>query len=290
MSMTRGKSVQVRRVRDYRKLAMRLLSDIVKIAVVLLFVFPFFWMFSTAFKPYIEAIQTPPSLWPQNFTTEAFTNIAEMGIDITQYAKNSVIVTVAVIVLQLVIMIPAAYAFARRDFPFSNLAFGMVLVAFMVPGQLTYITVYLMMAKWGLINSLWPQILPLGANAFGIFMMRQSFKQIPEEIVEAARLDNANELQIMMKIMLPMCKSSLFTVAMFSFIDVWNAYFWPLVMTNNEAYRPLTMVVERIRDAEMGLQWNTIMAANCILVVPVIIIFIFFSKKIIEGFTYRGVK
>lgn len=290
MSMTRGKSVQVRRVRDYRKLAMRLLSDIVKIAVVLLFVFPFFWMFSTAFKPYIEAIQTPPSLWPQNFTAEAFTNIAEMGIDITQYAKNSVIVTVAVIVLQLVIMIPAAYAFARRDFPFSNLAFGMVLVAFMVPGQLTYITVYLMMAKWGLINSLWPQILPLGANAFGIFMMRQSFKQIPEEIVEAARLDNANELQIMMKIMLPMCKSSLFTVAMFSFIDVWNAYFWPLVMTNNEAYRPLTMVVERIRDAEMGLQWNTIMAANCILVVPVIIIFIFFSKKIIEGFTYRGVK
>lgn len=282
--------MQVRRVRDYRKLAMRLLSDIVKIAVVLLFVFPFFWMFSTAFKPYIEAIQTPPSLWPQNFTTEAFTNIAEMGIDITQYAKNSVIVTVAVIVLQLVIMIPAAYAFARRDFPFSNLAFGMVLVAFMVPGQLTYITVYLMMAKWGLINSLWPQILPLGANAFGIFMMRQSFKQIPEEIVEAARLDNANELQIMMKIMLPMCKSSLFTVAMFSFIDVWNAYFWPLVMTNNEAYRPLTMVVERIRDAEMGLQWNTIMAANCILVVPVIIIFIFFSKKIIEGFTYRGVK
>ena len=282
--------MQVRRVRDYRKLAMRLLSDIVKIAVVLLFVFPFFWMFSTAFKPYIEAIQTPPSLWPQNFTTEAFTNIAEMGIDITQYAKNSVIVTVAVIVLQLVIMIPAAYAFARRDFPFSNLAFGMVLVAFMVPGQLTYITVYLMMAKWGLINSLWPQILPLGANAFGIFMMRQSFKQIPEEIVEAARLDNANELQIMMKIMLPMCKSSLFTVAMFSFIDVWNAYFWPLVMTNNEAYRPLTMVVERIRDAEMGLQWNTIMAANCILVVPVSSIFIFFSKKIIEGFTYRGVK
>ena len=129
-----------------------------------------------------------------------------------------------------------------------------------------------------------------GADAFGIFMLRQSFKQIPDEIIESAKLDSAGEIQIMLRIMLPMCKSAMVTIAMFSFIGTWNAYFWPLVMTRNESVRPLTMAVEKLRDVEMGIRWNSLMAANTLLVVPILIVFIFASKKIIEGFAYRGMK
>lgn len=277
-----------RRLRNYLP---NLPGDLFKIAMMLIFVFPFYWMIITAFKTYGEAIQTPPTLWPQNFTLEAFSNIFSRGIDITQYAVNSVVVTLSVIAIQLVVMVPAAYAYAKRRFPLQGILFGIVLIAFMVPSQITYISVYLMMSKAKLINSLWPQILPFGADAFGIFMLRQGFKQIPDEIIESARLDSASESQIMVQICLPMCKSSMITIAMFSFIGTWNSYFWPLVMTNSDKYRPLTMYIEKLKqEVEQGIMWNEIMAGNFILVVPVIIVFIFASKKIIQAFAYNGMK
>ena len=268
----------------------QLISDFFKIVVMLAFVFPFYWMIITAFKTYPESMQVPPTMWPTEFSLEGFYATFNSCLSIPRYMLNTVVVTASVICLQLVVMVPAAYAFAKRKFPLSGLAFGVVLVAFMIPQQLTYIPVYLMMADWRLISSLWPQILPLGADAFGIFMLRQSFKQIPDEIIESAKLDNANELQVMVQIMLPMCKSAMITIAMFSFIGTWNSYFWPLVMTNNDLYRPLTLAIERLRDAEVGIHWNTLMAGNCLLVVPILVVFIFASRKIIEGFTYRGVK
>lgn len=276
-----------RRLRNYLP---QLPGDIIKIAVMLVFLFPFYWMIITSFKNYSEAIQTPPTLWPVNFTFQNFININQMDVSLTQYAVNSIVITLSIIVIQLLVMVPAAYAFAKYRFKLQGALFGIVLVAFMIPGQITYITTYLTMAKAKLINTLWPQILPFGANAFGIFMLRQSFKQIPDEIIECARLDNASEWKIMAKIMLPMSKSAMITIAMFSFISHWNAYFWPLVMTQSDAVRPLTLAIEKIKDAEMGIQWNTIMAANCILVVPVLIVFLFASKKIIQAFAYRGVK
>lgn len=276
-----------RRIRNYLP---HLPGDIFKAAVILIFLFPFYWMFITSFKTYSEAILTPPTLWPQNFTLENFINISQMDVDLTRYTLNTIIITGSVIVMQLLIMVPAAYAFAKIRFRGQGVLFSIVLIAFMIPGQITYISVYLMMANAGLINTLWPQILPFGANAFGIFMLRQAFKQLPDEIVESARLDGAGEGKIMFQIMLPMCKSSIITIAMFSFVDTWNSYFWPLVMTNSEKYRPLTMYVEKIRDVEQGLDWSLIMAANCLLVVPVLIVFIFASKKIIQAFAYNGMK
>ncbi len=146
------------------------------------------------------------------------------------------------------------------------------------------------MSKLKVINTLWPQIIPFGANAFGIFMLRQGFKQVPDEIVESAKLDSATELQVMTRIMLPMSKSYMITIAMFSFIAHWNSYFWPLVMTMNDSVRPLTMAIERLRDAEQGVLWNHVMASNTILVAPVIVIFLFASQKIIAAFAYKGVK
>lgn len=160
----------------------------------------------------------------------------------------------------MLVMVPAAYAFATREFPFKKALFGIVLVAFMIPEQITYISVYLMFSKARLIDTLLPQILPFGANAFGIFLLRQSFRQINPEVFEAARMDDAGEWKIMLKVALPMCRSSLIATMMFSVIGIWNSYFWPLVMTNSDKFRPL------------------------------LIIYCFGSKQIIKAFTYNGIK
>ena len=211
--------------------------------------------------------------------------------NILRYACNSLIITASVVVIQVLVMVPAAYAFATREFPFKKALFGIVLVAFMIPEQITYISVYLMFSKARLIDTLLPQILPFGANAFGIFLLRQSFRQINPEVFEAARMDDAGEWKIMLKVALPMCRSSLIATMMFSVIGIWNSYFWPLVMTNSDKFRPLTLYVEKLKqDAEQGLQWNLIMAGNLILVVPILIIYCFGSKQIIKAFTYNGIK
>ncbi len=263
--------------------------NILKLGVVLFFLFPFYWMIVTSFKPYLETIQFPPTLWPQNFTLESYITVFQ-GMNLLNYAKNSVIITGSIIVLQLFVMVPAAYIFAKYEFKGKNLMFALVLAALMIPGQVTFITVYFMMAKWRLLLTLIPQILPFATNAFGIFLLRQSFMQVPEEIIESARLDNASEWKIMFKIMLPMSMSTMITVLLFSFISHWNAYFWPLVMTDSDKVRPLTIAIEQLKNLEFGINWGTIMAGNVILVIPILIIFFFASNKIVKSFTYKGVK
>lgn len=240
-----------RRIRNYLP---HLPGDLFKILMMLVFVFPFYWMLITSFKSYNESILVPPTLLPRVFTLEAYeTVITKMNW--FSYALNSVLVTAGVIILQLLVMVPAAYSFAKHRFFGQGLFFSLVLIAFMIPGQITFITVYLTMADWKLLSTLWPQILPFGANAFGIFMLRQAFKQIPNEVIESARLDHASELQIMTRILLPMSKSAMITIALFSFVGHWNSYFWPLVMTNTDMVRPLTIAIEKLKDVEYGLIW-----------------------------------
>ena len=277
--------------RRVRRMVRRLPGDVCKLAVVLCFVFPFYWMLCTAFKPYAEAISVPVTFWPKTFSLEGIESIlSARNVDVMQYLTNSIIITVGTIALQMVIMIPAAYAFARFEFFGKNICFALVLLALMIPGQITYITVYLTMADWNLLDTLWPQILPFGANAFGIFLLRQGFKQIPEEIIESAQLDSASQVQIVMQIMVPMCRSVLLTIMLFSFVNTWNNYFWPLVMTNSEKVRPLTMMLVRVLDSELGTRWNEIMAANLLVVLPVLGVYVFTSGKIIKAFTYNGIK
>lgn len=273
-----------------RKKVLTAVSDVLKCICMFIFAFPFYWMVITAFKSSLESQMMPPTMWPQNWTFEAYERIAATGVNMGSFAWNSVFVTASTIILQLVLMIPAAYGFAKREFPLKGILFGIVMIAFMLPGQLTYIPVFLMMSDWGMLNSYWPQIIPHGANAFGIFMLRQAFKQIPDEIIESARMDNAGEWKIMWQIMMPMCTPTMVTIALFSFIGTWNSYFWPLVMTMNDKYRPLPIMIERLKDLDSGIDYNLIMAANCVLVLPIVIVFIFASKKIIQSFAYRGVK
>lgn len=278
-------------LRFFRRAIRRLPGDILKTAIVTCFVFPFYWMACTAFKPYSEAIRVPVTFWPKAFSLEGLYSITNVrSINILQYLRNSVLITLSTVLLQVAVLVPAAYAFARYEFFGKKALFSLVLLALMIPGQVTYITVYLTMSDWGMLETLLPQILPAGANAFGIFLLRQGFMQLPEEIIESAKLDGASEGKTILHILLPMCFSVLLTIMLFSFVGTWNSYFWPLVMTNSESVRPLTMLLVRVMDSELGTRWNEIMAANLLVVLPVLFVYLFTSNRIIRAFTYNGLK
>ncbi|ULL19566.1 carbohydrate ABC transporter permease [Paenibacillus sp. H1-7] len=262
---------------------------LLKAVVLMVFIFPFLWMISTSLQTFEETMTFPPTWLPAVPQWSNFVKAMSAGPFVT-YARNSVIVTLSIIVLQAAVMIPAAYAFAKYKFKGSALFFGTVLLAFMIPGQVTFIPVYLMLADAGLIKSLWPQIIPFMSNAFGIFLLRQYFMQIPHELVEAARLDGASELMIMRRIMIPMSMPALATIALFSFVSHWNDYFWPLVMTDSAAVRPLTMGIAMLRETEGISNWHIIMAGNVVLVVPILIVYMFASKQIVKAFVYSGIK
>lgn len=262
---------------------------LLKAAVVLVFIFPFLWMISTSLQTFKETMTFPPTWIPAVPQWGNFTEAMTSGPFLT-YAQNSVIVTLSIICLQLAVMIPAAYAFAKYRFAGRGLLFSLVLLAFMIPGQVTFIPVYLMMADWGLVKTLLPQIIPFISNAFGIFLLRQYFMQIQEEIVEAARLDNASEFAIIWKIMVPMAKPALATIALFSFVTHWNDYFWPLIMTDTESLRPLTLGIAKLRETEGISNWHIIMAGNVVLVVPILIVYLFCSRQIVRAFVYSGIK
>lgn len=265
------------------------LNAALKLLLIFLIAYPFIWMVFTSFKPYKETTIYPPTLLPTNWTTEGYVKALEM-VDVATFLQNSLIVSLTVLVLQYLVIVPAAYAFARCKFRFKGFFFGIVLLGFMIPQQVTFIPIYLMFSKAGLLQSLIPQILPFISNAFGIFLLRQYFMQIPEEIIEAARLDDAGELKIILRIMIPMARPAIFTIGLLSFISSWNSYFWPLIMTTKDAYRTLPIGVAMLNSQEGGRLWNVLMAGNMFLVVPILIVYLFANKQIRKAFAYSGIK
>jgi len=260
---------------------------LMKLLISAIFIFPFLWMVSLALQTDAEVttftmISHSPTL--QNFVNAW--NVAPFGI----YLKNSFIIILAIIVIQTIVMVLAAYAFAKFEFKGKGILFGIVLLAFMMPNQVTFIPIYYMMADLKLTNTLLPQILPFMTNAFGIFLLRQYFMQVPDELIEAARLDNAGEFKVLSRIMLPMSKPGISAIALLSFVGHWNDYFWPLIMTNSDLIRPITIGVARLKDTEGNDQWNLIMAGNMFLVLPILLMYVFASKYIINSFAYSGIK
>ena len=286
--MTQYKRPNVKVLRAKKKIS-SFVGFIAKIAVCIMFLFPFYWMIMTSFKTYAESVQIPPTMWPHEFTLEAYITIFQ-NMEIGMYIRNTLFLVVVNTTLEIIIMIAAAYAFARYEFKGRDIMFGFLMVAFMVPTCLTFVTTYRMFANANLIDSFWPQILPCICGAHGTFMLRQHFKQVPEELIESAKLDEASEWKVITKIMIPMAKSTLSTVIFLNVISTWNSYFWPLVMTNSDKYRPITIAIEKLKSLESGLVWPTVMAGNLILLLPVIIVFVLASKKIIASMAYRGVK
>ncbi len=258
-------------------------------ALALIFIFPFFWMFITSFKTLAETMLFPPSLLPAKWMFENYLSAWHSGA-FPFYLLNSIFIAVSILIFQFVVIIPAAYAFAKKQFKGSHLLFGLILLGLMIPTQVTFLPIYLLFSKFGLINTPWALILPFASSSFGIFLLTQSFKQIPNEIIEAAKLDKASEFQIVLQIMLPMARPALLTFALFSFIAHWNDYFWVLTMTNSDAIRTLPVGIVNLKDSESIKNWHIIMAGNVILVAPILFIYSVANRYIKSAFTYGGIK
>lgn len=260
-----------------------------KVFMVAFFSFPLYWMFSTAFKSYKESILFPPSLIPGKVELSAFAEVFQK-IDFLHFGKNSILVSISVVLLQALVSVPAAYGFARYSFKGKKMLWGIVMLSLMIPLQITFIPVYILFAKMKILGTLLPQILPFIANGYGIFLIRQSFLQLPKELMESAYLDGAGEKEILTYIAIPHAKASILSAVLISFISTWNSYFWPFVMTNKESNMPLTLAMQRLQDANQGVEWPTLMAANSILTLPVLILFLLLSKQILLSFGYQEEK
>lgn len=274
---------------DIKKIISKIGRIIISLIVFLVFFIPFYWMVITSIKSLSETLTFPPSFWAEKIQFENFTKALSTG-PFLQYTKNSFIVTFATLILQFITVIPAAYAFARYKFKGSKLMFGLIMATMMIPAQLIFLPVFIMFSKWKMVNSYFSLVIPFASSAFGIFMLRQSFMQVPQELLEAARLDNSGEFKIMYKIMLPMARPTLITLGLLTFISTWNDYFWPLVLTTKDVMRTLPVGVAGIAQVDGGISYNILMAGSMILIIPVLIIYFFAQKHIIKAFTYIGDK
>ncbi len=260
-----------------------------KIVLILVMAFPFFWMISTALQTLQETLSVPLTIFPASPQWSNFPEVFKT-INVFGYLKNSIIVCVSVVFIQYLIIVPCAYSLSKFDYKAKPLIFALVMLGQMIPMQITFLPIYFMFSKMGLMDTYTALIVPFISNPFGIFMLRQYFMQVPSEVIEAAKLDNASELKIMFKIMMPMVKSALVTLGLLAFISNWNNYFWPLIMTSKEAFRTLPIGIALLKDADTLQRWNIIMAGNLLLVMPMLVLYIFASKKIRNAFVYSGIK
>lgn len=272
-----------------KKVICNIIRTVVSVLLLLIFFLPVYWLILTAIKTMGQCYETPPSFWVANPAWENFKSALD-AIPFRDMLKSSLVVTVGVLVCQCLTVIPAAYGFARFRFKGQKVLFGLVLATMMIPAQMIFLPVFLFFSKLGLINTYATLILPHATSAFAIFMVRQAFMQVPEDLIDAAKLDKASQGTIITKIMLPIARPTIITMALLTLISTWNDYFWPFVMTTNNDVRTLPVGVTALRNVEGVINYPVMMAGNLLLVLPVIIAFLFANKHIIKAFTYMGDK
>lgn len=255
-------------------------------------IIPFIWMFSTSFKAFDEVFSFPPQFIPETWNWKNFAD-AWASAPFGRYFFNSIFTTAVIVIAQIITSILAAYAFARLEFKGKNVLFLIVLATMMIPIQVTFIPNFLILSQFGWVDTYYALIVPFCANAFGIFLIRQAFRQVPKELEEAAKLDGANHFQIIRHIMVPLSTASIVTFLLFSIIWHYNEFFWPLVATNSQELRTLQVGISSMVASEggsEGTQWSLIMAAATIVLLPLLILFIFMQKYIIKGIAKSGLK
>jgi multiple sugar transport system permease protein len=258
------------------------------IAAAVIFLAPFLFIVLTALMTNAQALS--PQLWPHPFRWQNFIDVFHK-IPLWRYALNSLLYGGLATLFLLISSIPVAYAFSRLRWRGRDAAFLVVLVAMILPPQVTVIPVYVMWAKLHLTGTLWPLILPnLLGDAFSIFLLRQFFLTIPEEYIDAARVDGCGEFRILTTVVLRLAKPAIAAVALFSFIFTFNDFFGPLLYTGeNPANWTVSVGLSQFRTIYQ-VQWNLTMAATLIAIAPVILLFFLAQRAFVEGVTLTGVK
>ena len=269
-------------------------GDIISYALLtiaaILVLMPLAWMFSTSLRPTHESFHLPPAWLPTKFSWENYVAPFESSVPFVDLFINSMRITVAVTLGQLVTCSLAGYAFARLRFPGRDLLFLLLLGSLMVPFQVTIIPIFLLMRDLGLIDNPLAIILPGLISAFGVFLMRQFFKQMPQELFDAARVDGAGHVRSFLQIALPLAGPAMATLAIITFNATWNAYFLPLVFLNSWHKMTLPQGIALLTGYMGSGNPSVVMAAVTMAIIPVLVVFIALQRWIIEALTRSGLK
>lgn len=249
---------------------------------------PFIWMILTAVKPSNEVLLMPPKWLPSTLMWENFVD-AYHAAPFKQYLCNSIIVSICITTGEVLTAILAAFAFSHLNFKGRQLLFIMMIATMMVPSEILIIPNYMTLSHFGWINSYKALILPWSTSIFSIFLLRQQFLSIPSAYYKAARLDGCSDFQYLWTILIPMSMPTVFSIGILKFINSWNAYLWPLIVTNTAEMRTLPVALA-VFSSESGVHYNTLMAFSLMIIMPIIILYVILQRQIINGVGRTGLK
>lgn len=252
--------------------------------------YPFYFMVSSALKPFFEAIQVPPTLYPHELHFENFAE-AWNKAPWARYFANTFLIAGLNTLGELFTAVLAAYAFARMNFKFKAALFTVLLATYMMPAEATLIPNFVIMSRryLNLYDTYQAQILPFLASAFSIFLLRQQFLAVPNELHDAAKIDGAGHLRFLWSVVLPISVPALVTVAIISFYGSWNAFQWPLIITSNPDIRPVQVGLNAFR-AEAGSSYHLLMAAAAFVVAPIVLLYLVGQRYLVQGVARTGIR
>jgi multiple sugar transport system permease protein len=270
------------------KVSKKVFLHLIIYAFALLVISPFLWMILTSFKDMSEIYVYPPKWLPEKFNFDNYVN-AFTAAPFGRYYLNSLIVAFAVTLGQLITCSMAAFAFARLRFKGRDILFYIFLGTMMIPYNVTMIPSFMVLYWLGWIDSYYALIVPGLASAFGTFLLRQFFITIPRELEEAAYIDGASRFQVLRRIIVPLAKPALATLAIFTFMGVFNDFIWALIVINSEQMQTVQLGLAIFRDRYLT-EWDLLMAGSVTAVLPILIVFFFAQKYFIKGITLSGLK
>jgi multiple sugar transport system permease protein len=267
---------------------------IIMILIGMVSVAPIVWMIAGSFRPYQELFKYSSLqihlLLPVEWTTRNFSDVIfNERNPFLRYIWNTLIVALAVTALVLVINSMAAFAFAKLRFRYKNVVFALFMSAMIIPGEVTLVPNYLLMHDLGWLNSYKALIVPSMLSVFGIFMLRQFFAEVPNEMMEAARMDGASLPRTFVSIVLPAAVPALITLGLMTFLGNWDSYLWPLIVINDQKMQMIQVAISAF-SSNVGTDWSKILAANTISTAPILLLFLFLQRYYIQGITMSGIK
>jgi multiple sugar transport system permease protein len=251
---------------------------------------PFVWMVSLSLKPPGEIFRASFSVLPEHWYALENYSKALTAVPLLRFMLNGIIVCTAILTLQILVCAPAAYALAKLEFKGRALLFGLVLVGLLIPHQALALPLFILGYQLGILNTYAALIFPFVVSPFGIFLFRQFFKSIPDDVIHAARLDGLSELAIVWRIMLPMALPAVVAFAIFSVVAHWNDLFWPLIAVRSEELMPPPLGVIAFKAEDAGSDFGPLMAGATLVVAPLVVAFLVGQRWFVEGLTVGSVK
>jgi len=266
--------------------ARRVAVLVVAVAAALAWLLPYAWMVVTSFKTLDEILAHPAGALPFHPSLQAYREVFQ-AVSVGRYALVTATMAGAIAGLQIALALPAGYALAKLRFVGRRFATGAVLACLFVPAQATFVPVFLLFARMRLVDTMVALVLPFAASALGTLLVRQALQSVPDEIVEAARMDGASEWTIIYRILAPALTPTLISLFLVSFVFHYNDYFWPLVMTTDDTVRTLPLAIALLREQGTGVRWHIVMAGNVVLSLPIMVLFAVLQRHLVRAVGWR---